>query len=332
MFALPDSWVWDFWTADDGDLYHLFFLYASRALHDPDARHFRASIGHAVSRDLVSWERVADALVRGDAPAFDDLATWTGSVVRDTDGTWVLFYTGTTRSAVGIEQTIGAATSDDLMTWRKLPGPLLRIDDRWYEGPADGGWSDETCRDPWVFADPDGEGWHMLFTGRGRTGDVLDRGVVGHGWSPDLRHWTLRPPLSAVGEGFGQLEVLQYSEIDGQGFLIFNCLANELGRRNVGGTGGIWAARAAGPLGPYAIAEAQLLTDDSLYVGKLVQRRDSKEHVFLAFCNESPDGFVGAITDPIPARVVDGRLALGGTTGTLSHDPDRGLPCATRSS
>ncbi len=58
VFDLPDSWVWDFWFADDGERYHLFFLYASRALHDPDRRHLRASIGHAVSDDLVSWSRV----------------------------------------------------------------------------------------------------------------------------------------------------------------------------------------------------------------------------------------------------------------------------------
>lgn len=98
MFVLPDSWVWDFWLADDGDRYHLFFLYASKALKDPDARHYRASIGHAVSDDLVNWTRVVDALVRGDAPAFDELATWTGSVVRGDDGLWRMFYTGTALS------------------------------------------------------------------------------------------------------------------------------------------------------------------------------------------------------------------------------------------
>lgn len=82
MFRLPDSWVWDSWLVDDGRQYHLFFLYASRALHHPDARHHRASVGHATSDDLRSWERIAGALVRSDAPAFDDLATWTGSIVR----------------------------------------------------------------------------------------------------------------------------------------------------------------------------------------------------------------------------------------------------------
>ena len=32
MFKLPEAWVWDFWLVDDGEQYHLFFLYASRAL------------------------------------------------------------------------------------------------------------------------------------------------------------------------------------------------------------------------------------------------------------------------------------------------------------
>ena len=44
MFSLPDSWLWDFWLAEDTSAdgqhtYHLFFLHASRALHDPDRRH-----------------------------------------------------------------------------------------------------------------------------------------------------------------------------------------------------------------------------------------------------------------------------------------------------
>ena len=84
MLRLASSWVWDFWIADDGDRYHLFFLKASRALLDPDRRHWRATIGHATSTDLSSWTEHADAVIPDDSPAFDDLATWTGSVVRTT--------------------------------------------------------------------------------------------------------------------------------------------------------------------------------------------------------------------------------------------------------
>ena len=62
MLALPEAWVWDFWLVDDDQQYHLFFLYASRALHDPDARHHRASVGHAVSDDLRSGRRNANTV------------------------------------------------------------------------------------------------------------------------------------------------------------------------------------------------------------------------------------------------------------------------------
>ncbi|MFC8943599.1 glycosyl hydrolase family 32, partial [Streptomyces griseoincarnatus] len=269
MFVLPDSWVWDFWFADDGEQHHLFFLYASRALHEPDARHYRASIGHAVSDDLVSWTRVADVLVRSDAPAWDDLATWTGSVVRHPDGTWFLFYTGATLTPAGNVQRIGYATSSDLMTWHKAPeNPVLEADPRWYETLADGQWHDEAFRDPWVLPDPDGDGWHMLITARARTGPADDRGVVGHAWSPDLRTWELRPPLTEPGQGFGQLEVMQVEVVDGVPVLLFSCMAGDMAAdRAQRTTGGVWVAPAASVLGPFDVAAAQQVTDSSLYSG-----------------------------------------------------------------
>jgi hypothetical protein len=53
---LDDQWIWDSWIADDGDLYHLFFLKAPRALGSPSERHVNATVGHATSGDLVSWD------------------------------------------------------------------------------------------------------------------------------------------------------------------------------------------------------------------------------------------------------------------------------------
>lgn len=314
MFTLPESWVWDFWLADDGDRYHLFFLYASRALHEPDRRHYRASVGHAVSSDLQEWTRVTDALVRSDAPAFDDLATWTGSVVQHPDGTWFLFYTGSTLTPAGNVQTIGYATSDDLMTWDKSPtNPVLRADGEWYEVLADGQWHDEAFRDPWVFPDPDGDGWHMLITARARTGPADDRGVVGHAWSPDLRTWELRPPLSEPGKGFGQLEVMQVEVVDGSPVLLFSCLATDMSAAGVatGATGGVWATPAASLLGPYDVADAHQATDDSLYSGRLVRRRSDGRWVLLAFHHSGSGGeFVGGVSDPVPVRWDGRRMEL----------------------
>jgi len=320
VFALPEAWVWDFWLVDDGQQYHLFFLYASRALPHPHARHHRASIGHAVSSDLSHWERVTDAVVRSDAPAFDDLATWTGCTLRHPDGTWFLFYTGASMSPLGNVQTVGYATSPDLLHWTKSPSnPVLAADPRWYEKLTDGLWHDEAFRDPWVFPDPTGDGWHMLITARANHGPADDRGVVGHAWSPDLRRWELRPPLSEPGQGFGQLEVTQTTVIDGQPLLLFSCLRGDLAEaRRSTTTGGVWAAVAPSPLGPYDIAGAQLLTDSSLYVGRVIHERSTGRAQFLAFLHDDADGgFVGSISDPTAISWDGARVVLDGAPADL---------------
>ena len=313
MFSLPDSWVWDFWLADDGERHHLFFLYASRALKDPEARHYRASIGHAVSTDLTDWTRVEDALVRSDAPAFDDLATWTGSIVRGDDGLWRMFYTGSTLAPDGLKniQSIGVATSEDLYGWTKsAANPILTADPRWYETLSPD-WHDEAFRDPWVFRDPTGEGWHMLITARAKTGDPFSRGVVGHATSTDLDHWVLQPPLtSPVDDGFGQLEVTQTESVDGQPVLIFSCLAEHASAARREHTGGVWAAPAGGLVGPFDIDAAYPITDASLYSGRLVRLRDGSWAMLAFRLTGEHTPFVGEITDPLPVAWDGGRLVV----------------------
>ena len=112
VFGLPEAWVWDFWLVDDGQKYHP--LLPLRLPSPPGSRPSPLSgIGRPRRIDeLCQWQRVSDALVRSDAPAFDDLATWTGSVVRHPDGTWFMFYTGATLTPEGNIQRIGFATSD----------------------------------------------------------------------------------------------------------------------------------------------------------------------------------------------------------------------------
>lgn len=314
MFSLPESYVWDFWLADDGDRYHLFFLYASKALKDPDARHYRASIGHAISDDLVNWTRVVDALVRSDPPAFDDLATWTGSVVRADDGLWRMFYTGTVLTEHGNVQSIGMATSPDLYEWTKSErNPILTADSRWYERLADGHWHDEAFRDPWVYRDERVGAWRMLITARSNHGRPDDRGVIATAVSSDLENWELQPPLSSPGAGFGQLEVLNTAEIDGENVLFFSCLAADLAeeRRTSGTAGGVWAVIADAE-GRWDPRRAQQLTGHDLYVGRAIRDREADRPIFLAFQNAAPDGsFVGGITDPRGIFVRDGQVVLG---------------------
>ena len=313
MLRLDDSWLWDFWLADDGDHYHLFFLFAPRALEEERLRHGRAAIGHAVSPDLRTWVRLGDVVAASPAPAFDDLATWTGSVIRGDDEVWRLFYTGVTIVDGKYLQTVGAATSTDLEVWRKDPAsPLVTADDRWYERLGAGEWHEEAWRDPWVLRDPGGDGWHMLITARANTGPDDDRGVIGHSHSPDLQRWEVRPPLSKPGSGFGHIECPQVATVEDQLVLVFSCLDPQFSaaRRGTGATGGILYVPIDSPTGPFDIAAARPLTSDAYYCGRLVNDR-SGQPVLLAFhYYDQTRQFRGELADPMPVGWENGELKV----------------------
>ncbi len=304
-FELDDRWVWDFWIAQEAHTYHLFFLNAPRSLGDPHLRHRNATIGHAVSTDLLTWVEVGPVLGPGEPGSFDETATWTGSVVHD--GTrWRLFYTGSRflhpTEHVNIE-TIGEATSIDLIEWVKQPGPILTADPRWYETLGDGTWHEEAWRDPWVFRA--GDGWHMLLTARARPGlaelpDGRDAGVVGHAFSHDLQTWVIREPLSAPGSGFAHVEVLQAFAFGAREFVLFSCDRTHLaGERRGEAVGGIWVAPRDPATGWCSIEQARLLTDETLYAGRVITTRDGAL-VLMAFENDDADGFSGRLSDPLP--------------------------------
>jgi beta-fructofuranosidase len=311
MLQLPDHWVWDSWyTRDDDGAWHVFFLRASRALLDAERRHHRASIGHAVSADLGRWRLQPDALVAVDAPGWDDLAVWTGSTVRGRDGRWYLFYTGVSRADEGRVQRIGLATSDDLITWhRHGPGPLVEADPAWYEQLDPAAWYEQAWRDPWVFPDPAGAGWHMLITARSNTGPAADRGVIGHATSTDLVTWTIRPPLSTPA-GFGHLEVPQVAVVDGQPLLLFCSNPDADGHR-------IWVVPGSTITGPWDLTTAQPFAHPHLYAPRLVPHDDG--WAVIGFLDHVDDRFVGELTDPLPVRYHP-------TAGLLARTPDGTAP------
>ena len=266
-----------------------------------------------MSTDLRTWELLPEALAASGPGGPDDLAIWTGCVVRPgPDDPWNMLYTGTTDVGGELVQSTCLATSPDLGTWTREPGnPVLRADPRWYEVLGEG-WPGEHWRDPWVHRDPGGDGWHMLVTARARTGPDDDRGIVGAAWSPDLRHWRARPPRSAPGAGFGQLEVMQVAVVGERPVLLFSCLRPELSaaRAATVATGGIWAVTADPGSDQIDVASARLLVDDRFYVGKLVRDRDGS-WVLLAFLNRGPDDtFVGAVSDPMPVIMTADGLQL----------------------
>jgi beta-fructofuranosidase len=299
VFDLHDDWVWDFWTIRDDATparHHLFFLHAPRTLGHPDLRHLNARVGHAVSTDLRGWTRLPDALSPQTPPAFDDLATWTGSAVRGPDGRWWLFTSGLSSQDGGLAQRFGAATSTDLHTWTRTD-LVSEADPRWY---AVRDYRGEThWRDPFVVAGP--EGWHLYLTAKASPEswpEPRGNGVVGHLTSPDLRTWTIHPPLGGPTGRFDQLEVISLAEVDGRWALLFSCL----GREVVGGAegaGGVWSVPVDGPGAPVDLDRAVRLTSEDLYVGRVVDTDEGPR--FLAFENRGAQGgFTGGVVDPVP--------------------------------
>ncbi|MHC9043212.1 family 43 glycosylhydrolase [Microbacterium saperdae] len=302
-FSLATHWVWDFWFADDGESFHLYYLHAPKSLGDPQLRHRNARIGHATSTDLKNWSDHGEVLRPGAEDGFDGTATWTGSIIRDGDGLWRMYYTGSRflspDSHANVE-TIGMATSPDLHTWTKAPGPLSSAEAKWYETLGSSAWPEEAWRDPWVYPDPSGSGWHMLVTARSNTGDELDRGVIGHAISADLDGWEARPALSTAGAGFKHLEVPQIAEIDGRFALLFSCDSTHLAGARAGQVGGIWVVEAESATGPFNVADAVLLASEALYSGRLIQDRSGTWQM-LAFENSTDDGgFIGVLSNPVP--------------------------------
>lgn len=320
MLRLDDDWVWDLWTVQDGDLAHLFFLRAPRAVGDPDERHWHASIGHAVSTDLRSWTVLDDALGPGPPGSWDDASTWTGSVVRDGDR-WAMLYTGTSTAEDGLVQRIGLATSTDLTTWTKHPGPVMEADGRFYETLDREVWFDEAWRDPWLHRDDDDGRWHAFVTARARHGDPAGRGVIGHAVSVDLVEWEVLPPVCEP-FGLGQLEVPQLVRAGDRWAMVFcsdEATQSPAASARLGGTG-TYHLVAEHPYGPYDGRDVRALAaggDPTTYAGRIHDAPDGRRW-FLAWVREHVDGrFVGQVADPVP--VVTGR-------GTLALEVPRGWP------
>jgi beta-fructofuranosidase len=310
VLRLPDDWVWDSWLADDGEVFHLFFLKARRALGDPDLRHGAATVGHAVSTDLRQWELRPDALVPASATAWDDRAIWTGSVAEGDDGVWRLYYTALSTVDGDVNgQRLGLAESDDLQTWHRVGAlPLLEADPRWYRTVGPGHRTSETWRDPFVFRDPGGDGWHMLITARAADGPPLGDAVLGHARSHDMRTWETGPPLTEPA-GFGHYEVPQVEVVDGQPVLVFSCLAHDMiaARRPAQPDVGTWSVLGETVLGPWDMATARPFDEPSLYAARLVRSRDDG-WVVLGFRDLDGGVFQGEIVDPIPVGLDDGAL------------------------
>ncbi len=314
VLSLHDKWIWDFWLAQDGPDWHIYFLQANNTFPDPEMRHRNVTQGHAVSRDLVNWKHLGTCFTPTKGPAFDDWTTWTGSVLKDPDGTWHLFYTGTPHAEEGLKQRIGHATSKDMNSWERVGDglclDLIGPNAKYYEEYTPGHWHDRAMRDPWVIKNPDGDGWLMYFTARvpGRK-EPNAGGAVGFATSPDLMTWTLQKPIYDDGD-FGQLEVPQVFKFGEKWYMTF-CTAAEhwsAGYRSRNPETPVTGSHyliADSHLGPWTAPANKFLDGRNpckRYAGKIVEK-DGKLFImgFLQF--DLDRNFIGAVSDPVPLNL-----------------------------
>lgn len=299
MIALDDSWVWDSWYVQHGAVWHAFYLKAPKSLGDPDLRHLNARVGHSFSRDLVTWTTLPDALTPGLPGAFDDLAIWTGSIVRHA-GIWHMFYTGVDERSRSRIQRLGHAVSTDLLSWHRVSTqPVSTADPRWHS-TAD--WSptgSEPWRDPWVFFSAADGMWHMIVTATSLHGGDRPTGNLGHLVSPDLYTWRCVEPL-ADDTQLRQLEVPELVEVDGRTVLAFCLSASDVYDRGVRAFTGTYTAPMSGVLGPVDLGNAEPINVPGNYAGRVITA-PSGDLVLMAFVDQAPDGsFGGVIADPVP--------------------------------
>lgn len=304
VLKYDDRYVWDHWIFDDGEKFHMFYLQATRHTDNASERHLNASIGHATSEDLKHWVEVGTALTNSSQGAWDDVATWTGSVVQNpSTRQYFLFYTGVHRSGEGLVQSIGLATSRDLVDWTKIgDSPVAKVNPDFYACQENGS-HDTDFRDPWVFFDKRDSKWHMLITATSSTDSrVTSRGVVGHAISEDLLNWKVLPPLTGS-SGFGQTEVLQVIEENGKFIGIFCCGSDYIKDKPERFTTGTYSVPIDSPTGPFHFARADIFNAPNIYAGRLIRDREGQLNL-IGFLTASRDSQAPCeISDPIPVRI-----------------------------
>ncbi|MDO4866065.1 MAG: hypothetical protein Q4C10_05870 [Clostridia bacterium] len=167
------------YVTEDGTL-ELYYLYDTD--HNGQGYH---PIYRFTTDDLVGYEDDGMMLEFG-LMSDPDPALGTGSVMRDREGLYHLFYTGhndTGNGGMG-KECVMHATSVDRVNWQKQP------EDTFFSPE---GYSRDDFRDPEVFwMEEDGCYWLLIAAREEQLG-----GVVAKYTSPDLKSWTFEGPLYA---------------------------------------------------------------------------------------------------------------------------------------
>ena len=182
LYHPPGMDTWDYWFLQRDGVYHAYYLQAMTGLGP--AKHGNQHVGHAVSRDLVSWTNLGPALVPIHG-TWNDLSIATGSTVEFEGKGWMVF-TGRGSKISGI----GLAESRDLVHWQKVgDGPVAPLgqafDAEWDGQPVK--W--RALADPYLYPEPI-DGWFYLVINSIIDGEPLySRGCLTTMRSKDLKTW-----------------------------------------------------------------------------------------------------------------------------------------------
>lgn len=209
MFIHPGNHLGDTWYFVENDIIHMFYLTCPNSVE----RHTAWAIAHAVSSDLIHWEKAGIILSRGTPDSYDGRCPATGSVLHFNNKYW-LAYTGNWNGPI---PTVAIAQSDDLFNWEKIPeNPVTRIDKRFYAEtifPGNRNWLH--WRDPFLFT-IEQKVFHYVCAKR-KDG----WGTLGYAETTDMHHWKVLPPPE-VEPVVAELECPQVYKYEKKYYLIFS--------------------------------------------------------------------------------------------------------------
>ncbi len=234
--------LWDSWLFGWEERVHLFYLASQGG---------RFAVGHAVSDDLVHWQRLEDLIV----PHWP----FTGMVVRH-GGRFVMVL----GESVDNVQTAVFYESEDLASWQAMAGAcrLRPAGPHYVDAPSDR-WPHVWWRDPFLFQVEGDDSWHALICAT-RPDDGPDHtgAVLAHVRTRDFATWEHLPPLDGPTGRFYHNEVPEHFVHDGRHYVLFStgsCAGIRVqtpGRRETAGTYYMVADRLEGP---YRLPEDPLL-------------------------------------------------------------------------
>lgn len=185
LFFKPDyGWPADAIPYYDNGLFHIFYLldYRNPEKHGEGTPWFKIT-----TKDFVTYEDCGEMLARGTDKQYD-MYVFTGSVFKDADGVYHIWYTGhNTRMVENYIQVVMHAVSRDLTHWEKVPEDTF--------GTLCGDYEIADWRDPFVWYDGESGVYKMLLSARKTSGPLNRRGATILLVSRDNKRWEIEKPF-----------------------------------------------------------------------------------------------------------------------------------------